>query len=84
MRSHPYPWPSVLKGSLTMLQSHVIDVDRAPARATVRLDKGYRFITTDMKLDNLEGSIFPAPTEVQRLARRIYPGGRMTSSARTY
>ena len=58
-----------------MLQSHVIDIDGAFVGAAVRLDKGYRFIATDMKLDELDGSIWPTLADVQRLARRIYLGG---------
>lgn len=42
-----------------MLQSHIIDVDGAFVGAAVRLDTGYRFIATDMKLDDLDGSIWP-------------------------
>jgi hypothetical protein len=61
-----------------MLQSHVIDIDGAFVGAAVRLDKGYRFIATNMKLDDLDGSIWPTLADVQRLARRIYLGGRYT------
>jgi hypothetical protein len=64
-----------------MLQSHVIDVDGAFVGAAVRLDRGYRFIATDMKLDDLDGSIWPTLADVQRLARRIYLGGRITYPA---
>ena len=54
-----------------MLQSHIIDVDGAFVGAAVRLDTGYRFIATDMKLDDLDGSIWPTLADVQRLARRM-------------
>ena len=60
-----------------MLQSHVIDIDGAFVGAAVRLDTRYRFIATDMKLDDLDGSVWPTLAEVQRLARRIYTGGRL-------
>jgi hypothetical protein len=63
-----------------MLQSHVIDIDGAFVGAAVRLDTGYRFIAIDMKLDELDGSIWPTLGDVQRLARRIYLGGRLTPS----
>ena len=59
-----------------MLQSHVIDVDGAFVGAAVRLDRGYRFIATDMKLDDLDGSILPTLADVQRIARRVYLGSR--------
>jgi hypothetical protein len=65
-----------------MLQSHVIDVDGAFVGAAVRLDKGYRFIATDIKLDDLDGSVWPTLDDVQRLARRIYLGGRVSYPAR--
>lgn len=68
-----------------MLQSHVIDVDGAFVGAAVRLDVGYRFIATDMRLDELNGSVWPTLADVKRLARRLYlsgriltPGGAMT------
>jgi hypothetical protein len=64
-----------------MLQSHVIDIDGAFVGAAIRLDKGYRFIATDMKLDELDGSIWPTLADVQRLARRVYLAGRLTPGA---
>jgi hypothetical protein len=57
-----------------MLQSHVIEVDGAFVGAAVRLDTGYRFIATHIKLDDLDGSVWPTLADVQRLARRIYLG----------
>ncbi|MEA2790954.1 MAG: hypothetical protein QOG73_3360 [Acetobacteraceae bacterium] len=65
-----------------MLQSHIIDIDGAFVGAAVRLDVGYRFVATDLKLDELDGSIWPTLADVQRLARRIYLGGRVTSPPR--
>lgn len=59
-----------------MLQSHIIDIDGNFVGAAVRLDVGYRFIATDMKLDDLDGSVFPTLADVQRLVRRIYLAGR--------
>lgn len=59
-----------------MLQSHVISIDGAFVGAAVRLDTGYRFIATDMKLDDLDGSVWPTLDDVRRLAHRIYTGGR--------
>ena len=60
-----------------MLQSHVIDVDGAFVGAAVRLDIGYRFIATDMRLDELDGSVWPTLADVKRLARRLYLSGRV-------
>jgi hypothetical protein len=56
----------------SMLQSHVIDVDGTFVGAAVRLDRGYRFIATNVKLDDLDGTIFPSLAEVRRLARSVY------------
>jgi hypothetical protein len=62
---------------MTMLQSHIIDIDGNFVGAAVRLDVGYRFIATDVKLEDLDGSVFPTLADVQRLARRIYLAGRI-------
>ena len=58
-----------------MLQSHVIDIDGTFVGAAVRLDRGYRFIATDLRLDDLDGSIWPTLADVRRLARRLYLTG---------
>lgn len=42
-----------------MLQPHVIDIDGAFVGAAIRLDCGYRFIATDMRLEELDGTIWP-------------------------
>src|SRR3954470_10495939 len=66
-----------------MLPSHVIDIAGAFVGAAVRLDRGYRFIATDMKLDDLDGSIWPTLADIQRLARRLYLSGHSTLPAQT-
>jgi hypothetical protein len=63
-----------------MLQSHVIEIDGAFVGAAVRLDSGYRFIATDMKLDELDGSVWPTLADIQRLAHRIYAVGRLQAN----
>ncbi|HVY15005.1 MAG TPA: hypothetical protein VHB27_07250 [Rhodopila sp.] len=63
-----------------MLQSHIIDVDGAFVGAAVRLDSGFRFIATDMRLEELDGSIWPSLADVQRLARRLFLGGPASSA----
>lgn len=60
-----------------MLQSHVIDIDGHFVGAAVRLDVGYRFIATDLKLEELDGSIWPTLSDVKRLARTLYVGNRL-------
>ena len=64
-----------------MLQSHIIDIDGHFVGAAVRLDSGYRFIATDMKMEELDGSIWPTLADVQRLARRIYLRGKALTTA---
>jgi hypothetical protein len=58
-----------------MLQSHVIEIDGAFVGAAIRLDRGYRFIATDMRLEDLDGSIWPTLADVKRLARRLFVTG---------
>ena len=67
-----------------MLQSHIIDIDGNFVGAAVRLDVGYRFIATDVKLEDLDGSVFPTLADVQRLARRIYWAGRTPQHPTTH
>jgi hypothetical protein len=67
-----------------MLQSHIIDIDGNFVGAAVRLDVGYRFIATDVKLEDLDGSVFPTLADVQRLARRIYWAGRTPQHQTTH
>jgi hypothetical protein len=66
---------------LAMLQSHVIDIDGAFVGAAVRLDRGYRFIATDIRLDDLDGSIWPTLADVKRLARELYLTSRIARPA---
>jgi hypothetical protein len=58
-----------------MLQSHPIVIDGVFVGAAVRLDCGYRFIATNMRLEELDQTIWPTLAEVQRLARRLYLTG---------
>jgi hypothetical protein len=61
-----------------MLQSHVIDIDGAFVGAAIRLDSGYRFIATDIRLEELDGTVWPTLADVKRLARRLFLTGRFT------
>jgi hypothetical protein len=58
-----------------MLQSHVIEIDGAFVGAAVRLDTGYRFIATDFRLEELDGTTWPSLTDVKRLANRLFRTG---------
>ena len=64
-----------------MLQSHIIEIDGAFVGAAVRLDRGYRFIATDIRVEDLDGSIWPTLQDVQRLARRFYFGNHSADPA---
>ena len=59
-----------------MLQSHIIQVDGVFLGAAVRLDRGYRFIATDIRMDDLDGTIWPTLADVNRLAGQLYRTGR--------
>jgi hypothetical protein len=52
-----------------MLQSHIIEVDGAFVGAAVRTDRGYRFVATDFRLEELDASIWPTLDDVRRVAR---------------
>ena len=60
-----------------MLQSHIIEFEGVFVGAAVRLDVGYRFIATDLRLDDLDGSIWPPLADVRRVAFEIYTGRRI-------
>lgn len=63
-----------------MLQSHVIEIDGAFVGAAVRLDTGYRFIATDFRLDDLDGTTWPSLSDVRRLANRLFRTGSLAIS----
>lgn len=58
-----------------MLQSHVIDVNGTFVGAAVRLDRGYRFVALDIRVEELDGQIHPTLSDVARLARRLFLNG---------
>lgn len=60
-----------------MLQSHIIDIDGVFVGAAIRLDRGYRFIATNMRLEELDQTTWPTLADVQRLARRLYLNGTL-------
>ena len=39
-----------------MLQSHIIDVDGVFVGAAIRIDRGYRFVATDFRLEELDST----------------------------
>jgi hypothetical protein len=58
-----------------MLQSHIIEIDGVFVGAAIRIDRGYRFVAIDFRLEELDSTIWPTLADVQRLARRIYLTG---------
>ena len=64
-----------------MLQSHVIEIDGAFVGAAVRLNTGYRFVATDVRLNELDGTTWPSLTEVKRLAHRLFRNGNVPPAA---
>lgn len=67
-----------------MLQSHVIDIDGVFVGAAVRLHDGYRFVATDLRLDEIDGSHWPSLDDVRRVARGRLNAGRYLSRDRLY
>jgi hypothetical protein len=53
-----------------MLQSHVIEVDGAFVGAAIRIDRGYRFVANDFRLEELDSTVWPTLDDVRRVARR--------------
>jgi hypothetical protein len=66
-----------------MLQSHPIDIDGVFVGAAIRLDRGYRFIATNMRLEELDQTLWPTLADVQRMARRLYLSGTLVTSNAT-
>jgi hypothetical protein len=62
-----------------MLQSHPIDIDGVFVGAAIRLDRGYRFVATNMRLEELDQTIWPTLADVRRLARLLYHNGSIVA-----
>ena len=62
-----------------MLQSHINEIDGVFVGAAVRIDRGYRFVAIDFRLEELDSTIWPTLADVQRLARRLYLNGSFAS-----
>jgi len=62
-----------------MLQSHPIVINGAFVGAAVRLDTGYRFVATDFRLDDLNGTTWPALEDVRIRAHRLWTTGSLAS-----
>jgi hypothetical protein len=64
-----------------MLQSHIIDIDGVFVGAAIRIDRGYRFVAIDFRMEELDSTIWPTLADVQRLARRLYLTGSFAGQA---
>ena len=49
-----------------MLQSHIIDVDGVFVGTAIRIDRGYRFVAIDFRLEELDSSVWPTLEDVRR------------------
>lgn len=63
-----------------MLQSHIIDVNGNFVGAAVRLDKGYRFVALNLRVEELDGSVWPSLDVVRRLARQLFVTGHFSTA----
>lgn len=64
-----------------MLQSYIIDINGNFVGAAVRLDKGYRFVSVDIRVEELDGTIWPSLITIQQLVRELFIAGRFTPPA---
>jgi len=55
-----------------MLQSHVIDVNGTFVGVAVREAGSYRFVAVDVRLDELDGRLWPTLAEVRRRVRAAW------------
>ncbi len=55
-----------------MLQSHVIEIDGAFVGAAIRLEKGYRFVAVDLRVEEMDARTWTSLAEIQRVARGLY------------
>jgi hypothetical protein len=60
-----------------MLQSYVIEIDGTFVGAAIRQHNGYRFVAVDIRLEELDATVWPTLADVQRLARRLFVTGRL-------
>ena len=48
-----------------MIQSHAIDIDGRFVGAAVRSDDGFRFVALDIRLDEMDGRVWPTVAEMR-------------------
>lgn len=59
-----------------MIQSHVVEIDGAFVGAAVRQIDGYRFVAVDVRLDELDGRVWPTRGELHWQVRLLVLAGR--------
>ncbi len=64
-----------------MVQSHIIEVDGTFLGAAIRQEHGYRFVAVDLRVEELDGSVWPSLADTQRLARSLVTTGRLPQRA---
>jgi hypothetical protein len=52
-----------------MLQSHIIETDGVFVGGAIRIDRFYRFVATDFRLEDLVSTIWPTLDDVRRVVR---------------
>jgi hypothetical protein len=60
-----------------MIQSHVIEVDGTFLGAAIQQERGYRFLAADLRVEELDGSVWPSVADARRLARCLLTTGRL-------
>lgn len=53
-----------------MLKSHVIDIDGRFVGVAIRLDRGFRFLAVDPRVEDVGEIIWPGIEDIRRMARR--------------
>jgi hypothetical protein len=54
-----------------MLRSHIIEIDGVFVGAAVHIDRGYRFVATDFRLEDIDSTTWPTLADIRRVARCI-------------
>jgi hypothetical protein len=51
------------------MKSHIIELDGAFVGLAVRIDRGYRFVATDFRLEDMDTSVWLTRRDVRRRVR---------------
>ena len=60
-----------------MLQSHIIEIDGVFIAAAFTHDAGYRFVAIDIRVEELDGTVWPTLDQARRLAKSLFLTGRL-------